>query len=295
MAGPPKSPLTSIQSQNDSLGWVACTTDEILAVKSKLYDIVVQFPATDLVLDRRKRSPIIKSAADQKQIKATQRDFRRYKLLAQALRPLKEQEKESSTRWSGDYEDDIEPLLKRTPGHFDEDWNEDGDAVESTTWSELAYSSFIWWASAGEKNEDTLEEEKLDSALLGDVPELAEQMADERRYNDDGDSDAAPIPSPRAPEAHERQDARMSLAIISYFHRLTRNIFEVASDISMTDHVEADEDHVQRIDREQLRRMGLDVWSASDRDFVGFLFELWYQKRVYINPLGIECCGVKIC
>jgi hypothetical protein len=333
MASPPRSPPESSRNSNlgvdtavfgqeqddEQLGWVACTTDEILVMKTKLYDIVVEFPATHLAQDQKKKRtyPVIKSAADGKQIKASQRDLRRFRLLSRALRPIREQNMEESirlerSRADGEiFDGENEPLMKNLPGRYDEDgWNDDGDVAESTTWSELAYSSFIWWASAGEKDESLVDEEKQDVTMLGDLEGLAEDVADDRRYRDDDELPESPSPesttlvqSPSSSSPESRKDARIEIGLISYFSRLTRNIFEVASDIAQNhrgsgrdqDMGIGEDENVQRIDRDEMRSMGLDVWSGGDREFVRYLFELWFQKRVQVEGVNVECCGVKIC
>jgi Domain of unknown function (DUF4484)/DENN domain-containing protein 11 len=283
--------------QEDQLGWVACTTDEIIAMKTKLYDIVVEFPASHLAQENKKRYyPIIKSAVDGKQIKSTQRDYRRFKLLSRALWPLREQGSPGSQHSAA--QDENEPLIQATPGAYEEEINDDGDVVESSRWSELAYHSFIWWASAGEKDEGHVEEEKLDSSCIGDLADVAEQIADERRYRDEesnDDPESTLVQSSSNADDEPWKDARIQMAIISYFHRLTRNIFEVCSDVAQAVEAEDHEGYIHHIDREELRTMGLDVWSASDKEFVRCFFELWFQKRVHVNPLGVECCGIKIC
>jgi len=169
----------------------------------------------------------------------------------------------------------------------------DVDCVEPASWSELAYSSFLWWASAGEKDESMIEEETQDHALLADLSDLAEDMVDEARYKDESES---PGPDGARP-AQDRQDARMQMALIAYFHRLTKTLFDVCSDIVQNEEQtsRADADQVPNLGRDEVRLMGLDGWNTADHDFVTSFFALWYDRDVTVDHMGIECCGVRVC
>lgn len=291
------------QEDTESNGWVACTTDEILASKTKLYDVVVEMPSSHNGHPKGKRRPVIRTADGQVQIKATQRDLRRYNMLRRAIRPAKENE---GFRWFSreDVEDDERVHLlfrstSQTPsGSESNDDEEDDQLIEPTTWSALAYSSFMWWASAGEKDEHLVEEENLDRALLGGIVEVAEQIADERRYKDDDrDEDSTDGAQESAADASGRKDARLEMAIISYFHRLTKKLFDVSADLLNDDDRDDDTDYgqVTNVHGEELRPLGLDVWSKADREFVREFMGLWYEREVIVDRKGIECCGVRIC
>jgi hypothetical protein len=182
----------------------------------------------------------------------------------------------------------------------DEDEDED-DLVEPTSWTSLVYSSFFFMAAAGQKEESLVEEENLDRALLGDIVEIAAQISDERRYKDDDESESeesnGATQGSVALGTSERKDARLEMAIISYFHRLSKKIFEVSSDM-INDEDTNDEPEYGRVTNvhgEELRPMGLDVWSKADREFIKEFFALWYQREVNVDRAGIECCGMRIC
>jgi hypothetical protein len=224
-------------------------------------------------------------------------------MLRRAIRPAKENE---GFRWFSreDVEDDERVHLlfrstSQTPsGSESNDDEEDDQLIEPTTWSALAYSSFMWWASAGEKDEHLVEEENLDRALLGGIVEVAEQIADERRYKDDDrDEDSTDGAQESAADASGRKDARLEMAIISYFHRLTKKLFDVSADLLNDDDRDDDTDYgqVTNVHGEELRPLGLDVWSKADREFVREFMGLWYEREVIVDRKGIECCGVRIC
>lgn len=275
-------------------GWIACTTDEILGTKSNLHDLVVELPLSHTTHTRDRRRPTIKSSKTQKEIKATQRDLRRYNILRRAMQPLKE----ASAHFSDDQDNESQPLLhsSSSPAVEDDAVDDEGDVVEPTTWSELAYTSFMWWASAGEKEQTVLDEENMDSSVLDDLADIAQHLADERRYKDE-DNDEATLSTDTPPTQEPQRDARLETAIIAYFHRLSKKIFEVSAEV--VDFGESGDDSgpedAVKMDREALRSMGLDAWSVGDREYVKEFFRLWFRRDVKVDPLEIECCGVRIC
>ena len=44
-----------------------------------------------------------------------------------------------------------------------------------------------------------------------------------------------------------------------------------------------------------MSRMGLDIWSENDRDFVRELVALYWGRRADVRAGRVECCGVRIC
>lgn len=265
-------------------------------MKPKLYDIVIEMPSSHVGHEDGNKRPIMKASGDKKEIKATQRDWRRYRLLRRALKPLRRLTKPVEEP-KGDHEDvgDETPLLRSmTTLNDDDDSDDETDAVEGSSWSELAYSSFLWWASAGEQDERLLEEERIDIDMLGDLDELVHRIADLKRYKDDEDVES---PSTIPFDDPTKQDARIEMEIISYFHRLSKSIFDTCSEVltNAAPENDMDMDDTPRVDWIALRSMGLDGWSNSDREFVHGFFELWYEREVKVDPLGVECCGVRIC
>jgi hypothetical protein len=284
--------------QEGGPGWIACTTDEIIGTKSNLHDLVVELPLSHTTNHPRDRKrPTLKLSKTHKEIKATQRDLRRYHLLMRAMQPLKGMPPQPTY----DHDSDSEPLLHSSSSTAvdDDAVDDEGDVVEPTTWSELAYTSFMWWASAGEKEQTVLDEENMDSSLLDELADVSQHLADERRYRDhhddvdDYDESSATPPGDAAVDG--QRDARLETAVIAYFHRLSKKIFEVGGQVADFGGDEAAAEDLVRIDREALRSMGLDAWSAGDREYAREFFRLWFRRDVRVDPLEIECCGVRIC
>jgi hypothetical protein len=288
------------ESNGDTgVGWVGCTTDEILSLKSKLYDVLVQLPSSERQpTGHPKRWPILKSSIDGKEIKATQRDLRRYRHLRQALAPISLNRSEGcSTNSLNTVEPEISEsthLLTKYDSGDGEIWNGDEDKLcEPSSWAALAYSSFMWWASAGEKDQALFEEDNIDQQLLGDLREVAARRAERERYHDN--------PNENTNEGGDEQhgnNATLETAVIAYFHRLTKQIFENCAEVLElpADEDEEDQDEeVGKLGSEELRRMGLDVWSESDKEFVRQLVPLWFGKDVEVHGMVIEYCGVRIC
>ena len=290
-------------------GWIACTTDEILAVKPHLYDILVEMPSV-----HGSKWPTPKLSGSSKLLKATQRDLRRYRALRRALNPiqrLRHQGGDTEERYDDQESEEHTHLLFKQPdpegdAEADEAWS-NGDEeklVEPTSWSALAYSGFVWWASAGEKDEWQMEEEDLDQSLLSDVGELAAKVAGQFRYTDEQNDEQGGRPS-KVRSGREQQDsnALLETAVIAYFHRVTKQLFEAhaavmeeqAAEDDLDEQADGNEGRTVQIGSADLRRMGLDVWSQADRDFVVQFTNIWFQREVEVQSLGVECCGVRIC
>jgi len=274
-------------------------------VKLNLYDVVVELPTSHAGQHGNKR-PIIKTSDGRTQIKATQRDLRRWRMLKRILDTLKDPSMLNHSAGNGDIHDEDAPLLSRSSSAIfnsgdSNDGDDEAEVLEHTTWSELAYSSFLWWASAGEKDDFMVEEDSQDRAALADLVGLVEQVNYERRCHDD--EDIQPNGTAGKPSAsHDddatsgRRDARTEMALISYFHRVTRTLFEVSSDVLNEDEDDdATAEDITNIGRDELRQMGLDAWSKNDRDFIKSFIELWYAREINIDRVGIECCGIQVC
>jgi len=107
--------------------------------------------------------------------------------------------------------------------------------VESTPWALIAYSSFTWWASAGEKKgglvddeEGDVREDELDRALLLSSDDNEREMGLEVEEEGGRGAFAASLTK--------------EMAIVRYFHRLTGLIFATLSDA------------ISRVDGEGVRR-----------------------------------------
>ncbi|KAJ5648966.1 uncharacterized protein N7484_002689 [Penicillium longicatenatum] len=316
--------------------WIACSTDSVLTMKPELYDALVTLPPPHAQQAAERAFPTIslmdpsstKHNSNQKvQLKATQRDARRYSMLRKGLRQFSQDQ-------SSDNSSDAESTYSSS--HI----------VEPLSWTRLAYTSFIWWASAGE-NRDGLSEEESEQQIEQDARLLASV-----------ESLAYPGPgSARRRSIHLEDPGQepAEVALVAYFRRLTTQIFYTLSGaIARHDHdgetdayadtpylddpAEDETDlplsnsrqsfhsddgetpllrqrsHVNSSGRHEsasihstqdtedpiaitvadMAEMGLDVWSATDRIFVEELVLLWWGRSAYVDSARIRCCGISI-
>lgn len=276
-------------------GWVACTTDDVLCMKKDLYDIVVSLPTLNENASN-KTWPTLKTA-ENIDVKANQRDVRRYRNLRKNVERREAITTPGATRDDDEEDDEEEPLLRpqsrQSTKPVSEDVQIDEKLVEPVTWSALAYSGFLWWASAGEKGAELDEETERDASMFQayepytDTPGRPASLRSSRMMTDG---------SPSAPE----------MGVIAYFHRLTTTLFEHLS--NLVDDSEEDEDAERRsisgntddapvvvVEAEDLVRMGLDPWNESDRVFVAQLLDFYWGRKADVRGGRIECCGVRIC
>jgi hypothetical protein len=278
-------------------------------MKPDLYDILVELPHPD---KKRIAKPMNKSKLGPRtwpiikhsngiEIKATQRDLRRYKLLRRALTPLARLRHGQSPK-SGSKPDDEEDeqthlLFQNTLPSDDEEEAGSGEEklAEPTSWSALAYSSFMWWASAGEKEEGLAEEEEQDHKLIADLGELARNVEDLQRYHDEDQPEHE-----SGDEERQKAEAQVEMGVISFFHRITKQLFEACIEVlgehsGSEDGDAAKEDEVVGVGGGELRRCGLDVWSEADGAFVADFVEMWFERAIEVHGMGIDCCGMRIC
>ena len=202
--------------------------------------------------------------------------------------------------------------------------------LEPQSWSALAYSSFMWWASAGEKRTDLAEESDHDSALLQDfnrrnsgLMEYRSANAESPQRSGSASQGNGKAKSPVTPVATLEETVTQEMSIIAYFHRLTSLMFKIlaeavdgdvlnepASSIAMTggrneqETAPAAESEEQEtlisehekvyISSEHMARMGLDVWSKSDRAFVQEMIAFYWGRESVVESGGVDCCGVKV-
>lgn len=258
-------------------GWLACTTDDILGEKKKLYDLLVELP-TSGTADDGQIWPKIR-ASDGRTIKASQRDFRRYCTLQRELARHKRKDG-GSMRYrddasAADDEGEDAPLVQ-SPSRASQ-WpnpyvqTASADIVEPETWSAAAYRSLMWWSSAGEMEAWEAEEAASDQALLDDLS-----------------------------DADEQDDSVQHLAsmLIAYFHRLTATFVQkLASIVDETDD-QADEDDTAiavLVSADNMRNLGLDAWNENDKAFVQEAVKLYFNREATVRDEGVWMCGVRIC
>lgn len=283
-------------------GWVGCTTDDILATKDNLYEALVTIPPSYTKQAKEKVWPRLEMKRGT-EVKATQRDLRRYRTLRRELRRNKSKRQgrspfTSSKTSAGNEEDPNSNLpIENTQETFDDaSSTSDGKLVEPHSWSALAYSSFIWWASAGEKRTDLEEETEYDNALLRDLDRFRDASPDRPRS----------ARSPMMSKELGNPDSGVEMTIIAYFHRLTALILgTIAKIVDVSDGADEEQqadrpnnngrDDMVFIASEDMARMGLDIWSEGDRRFVKELVELYWGRQADVQGARVECCGVRIC
>lgn len=182
---------------DSSSGWIACTTDSILAIKDDLWDVLITIPPPHTVNAKEKVWPTVESPKGV-QMRATQRDLRRFRTLKAGLKRLSapansavaddddaaagpisstangnEQRRRAVSRRRSRLSVSSMNPTNLLPSLGDDDAHTLAAAeeiVEPTTWSALAYSGFMWWASAGEqRRSDEAEEAAHDNGLLADL------------------------------------------------------------------------------------------------------------------------------
>lgn len=314
-------------------GWIACTTDNVLTMKSYLYDVLVTlpprycknslekvYPSITIVPEEARKGQMSK----QVQLKATQRDVRRFLTLHGGLRQLPRSD------YSADEQVDSDPDTSSTFSS--------SPIVEPLSWPRVAYASFFWWASAGEKRSGMSEEEEeqleQDLCLLANVENTPNMSARRQSFH-----------------SEEYNQHPQEVALVAYFHRLTTLIFTTLSDAvsrqdsedeeyvptehiadSYRDESVTDDESVDiaqssyrdndaaepllqsdsgpepgpyqdgqdtqmepvLVTRSDMIHMGLDVWSATDRVFVEELLNIWWGRKAHVDETRIRCCGIPI-
>ncbi|KAL4934406.1 uncharacterized protein BDV17DRAFT_249179 [Aspergillus undulatus] len=326
----------SPDSEPDS-AWIACSTDSVLSMKPELFDVLVTLPPSHSKNAADKVYPTISvpsvsqdnKTSQRTELKATQRDVRRYTTLRKGLHRVF---KDESTRSENDNDDDNSD----TASTFSS-----SPIVERLSWTRLAYTSFIWWASAGEKRDGFSEEEEeheieQDARLLASVDSLPDPPTGSIRQ--------------RSMRAGQAPTQPPEIALIAYFRQLTTRIFATLSDViaqqdeqhgadpeidistPYEDEIGDSEDPTGTVttsdpsgedeslspllgyvldpqnqtdtrpsnketvilSAEDMAEMGLDTWSAADRIFVEELVLTWWGRTAYVDSARIRCCGISI-
>ena len=303
-------------------GWVACTTDSILAMKDTLWDMLITMPPELSNSSTVKTWPTVEYPRGTT-VKATQRDFRRFNALRNGLARLAAQPEVDD----GPHPRPQSPvrLSSSHSNRLVKDEGEDGveTLVEPTSWAALAYSGFMWWASAGEQlRSEEQEESSRDASLLADLssgphtPMTATATAGQPEIMSES------LTSLSDQRQGDDAEARIELAIIAYFHRLTTQMLSML--VEVVDSADAEyageyrdsEDGDEQDEGEQLLNgatdsdgsegpitidsraievMGLDVWSATDAAFVLDLMATYFGRTARIEGKGVEVCGVRVC
>jgi hypothetical protein len=288
--------ISRLEKQED--GWMACTTDDILGEKKKLYDLLVELPSTNTASGQ-KLWPKLRTP-DGELVKATQRDLRRYNSLSKELKRI-ERGTSVSHRYCDDESDvsddnqDDDVLLIR-PGNWPPDENLDpnqadnSEIVEPESWGTAAYKSFMWWASAGEMDAWEADEHLIDHALLEDLPDLEDVLDSEQDVDGDEPGEEGVDPT--------RGAQKVATVLVAYFHRVTAAILQTLADnIEHADDEteEGYEEDAIEISNDDMRRMGVDPWNIVDREFVQEVIRLYFHREANIEDNGVNMCGMKLC
>lgn len=328
-----RSDETAVDDADESgSGWIACTTDSILATKDTLWDMLITMPPDYSANAKEKTWPIVECPRG-KPVKATQRDLRRFNALRTGLARLAASPPTPTPRQDPRSPESETSAVRLSTSHSDrrlvkdEPYGATDNLVEPVTWAAFAYNGFMWWASAGEQiRSEEQEESTRDSALLADLlsptgPNVGSMSIPPPASSP---SQAEPLSNSIVSLAGRRSsvdgEANIELAIITYFHRLTTQMLSVlvdivdAADESYRDNNDSgdangDEDETEglilndsddpdsavTIDSRSIENMGLDVWSASDTLFVQELVAVYFGRQAVIEGKGVEVCGVRVC
>lgn len=184
-------------------------------MKPELYDVLVTLPppyAKDAEekpypkLSVPTPTPAKRNQPQAIHLKATQRDARRYMILRKALHQMS---------LDGQSSDQDEPDSDVASTYSS------SSIVEPQSWARLAYTSFIWWASAGEKR-DGLSEEEEDQQLEEDTRLLSSM---------ENISSGFAGPLDRSMQSEDTGRQPREVALVAYFRRLTTQIFVTLSDV----------------------------------------------------------------
>lgn len=259
-------------------GWVACTTDNILASKPQLFDTLITLPSARLHGIKRRAWSSLRTSSGFK-VRATQRDLRRYQILRQEIRRLVNSgnspdvtapKLSTPATQNGHVRANTGPEFQHPVGYEMDalgDDSNDADGVEPQSWSALAYESFMWWASAGERRTDINEEEESDRGLFApssrtissgffvngsshnahqagataEAPtasEVAQQVSTHsRKSTADPTSGMVSglasdfLPQPSTVISSVQPEGSLETSIIAFFHRFTERILTTLAEI----------------------------------------------------------------
>lgn len=283
--------IPTLSAPDRKSGWIATTTDDILGEKHQLWDLIVEHSPSGQAL--RRRWPKLRTS-DGSILKATQRDFRRYKLLCgeiKRMRLARKRCRDSSEHTDYDENDDSHiPLMRssallRGSASPEETTKGEEDAVEPVRWSEMAYHSFMWWASAGEEEAWEAEERAADRRLLDNLSDIHDAMPQPPNNPETG-----------CDELYESQET--ATLVTAFFHRWTTLIIQTLADIveeADDETEEGIEENAIVINAEDVRHMGLDMWSENDKEFVQGMVKLFFNREAEVSGSGFSMCGIKIC
>jgi len=278
-----------------AVGWLACTSDELLATKYQLSEYRIRVAS----LTRSSPWPKMTRTVDAKQeevVKATNRDLRRWQALRRHLSKTESQiayvDGEESTNFHEDDENDRSQLLPAedsTVPSPDRHIAHQNSIVEPLSWS----ASLNRWSASAQSVLDTELEQQEDQECL----------------------EAAIAPDGEATD--EVESTTHATFLSRYFRHLTKRVLSTLSnrasgleESSYRDEAadsDDDDEHaplmpdsdsnstVVHITRNDMIAMGLDAYSTRDVAFAKEMVRLYFGREADIEAAGVEVCGLKIC
>lgn len=305
--------------EEEASGWIACTTDSILAMKDTLWDMLITMPPSFSTNAKSKVWPSVEHPG-RKPVRATQRDLRRFRSLKAGLARLDVAPARPCSRETTRSQSSADHASVPNPGNATPVSGECDEAldkiVQPPTWAELAYGGFMWWASAGEQHRSYEHDEAIhDASLLADwapPPTTPSTTTTPASPGLSQDPMTASVPSLGT---SDDDSARTELATIAFFHRLTTDVLSVLGEAAEPDDSPYEDDDTEsgsgevrllpaegddegiptRIDSTAFELMGLDVWNPSDAEFIKELASIYFNRSVRIEGKGIEVCGLRVC
>lgn len=283
--------------ESTASGWLACTSDELLATKLQLSEYRIKLPNNAQAGSTNSPWPVITQTVDTRQeavVKATQRDLRRFKALTHTLADNVSSDSytDSQERVSGpsdNEENDRAHLLPSDESHKHSPNGRvphESTIVEPVSWT----ASLNSWSAQSVL--DSEHEHEQDHSLLEAAKTQSQHL--------------------------EGENAQSSTALFlrSYFGGLTKSILSTLSERVAAMEVTTYHDEAQvfddndssplmqgselvktmvRITRQDMITMGLDPWSSSDIAFAKEMARLYFGREAEVEAASVEVCGLKIC
>ncbi|KAK5544559.1 hypothetical protein LTR23_004323 [Exophiala sp. CCFEE 6169] len=296
--------VMDIPQLEQTKSWIACTTDDVLSTKPQLYDVLVLMPPSEIKTASKKAFPrIVHSTPELSKsfprtcIRASQRDYHRFVHLRQGLRRYPP----CQVAINGVDESGNDDTLSTSSS--ESAYDENKAVVEPPSWPRAAYTSLVWWASAGDRRYGLTDSEEA-------------EIEQDKSFIPDGEDDQT-----------------REVALVAFFHRMTEAIFgTITAALARADGQDPEEEYHDEDDhdespidqtsmeqttpveeeetrgllptqgekaevditQEDMAAMGLDSWIASDKRFVEEFVYLWWGRKAVVHAAVIECCGLRI-
>lgn len=273
-------------SITSDIGWIACTSDALIATKIDLYNLKVDLSSTS------SHPTICLSSGGQ--IKGTQRDARRYHRLRHALSASTDIDFNVQFSDAASNQDETPLLRTRSQDSrastLPRQISEHRESTDALPWPAAAYESIMSWTWADESAAGLDAEDEHDQELYDDVRTKAQASTQQSVRRVDAETVISlPLPSPEE-------------TVIAYFRGWTASILGTLAGIVESEtraHASqntADTPFPGRIyvAKDDLVRMGLDVWSERDKEFVRAMSRKYFGVEADVAGASVELCGMRI-